>query len=97
MQGAPNQNSTMLVRQPIPRYSPYRGLVDVTASKGIWLYQGWNGRTFDSLENRTWLNSLPRSMWVDSADMADCIKLADVCNAQIGSGAPAVSFTVIVN
>jgi hypothetical protein len=96
MQGTPNQNSTMLVRQPIPRYSPYRGLVDVTASKGIWLYQGWNGRTFDSLENRTWLNSLPSSMWVDSADMANCIKLADVCDAQIGSGSPAVSFTVIV-
>jgi len=93
--GIPTKNATMLVVHPIARYSPYRGLVDITTSPGTWLFQGWNGNVLDSAQRKAWLDTIPDSMWVDSTGMSACIEKRWNC-AQVGNGAPAVSFSVSV-
>ncbi|MEK7393146.1 MAG: hypothetical protein AAB214_11330 [Fibrobacterota bacterium] len=93
--GGPTKNSTILVINPVARYSPYRGLVDITVSPGIWLFQGWNGNILDSLQRKKWRDTIPDTMWVDSTVLSSCIEKRWNC-AQVGDGAPAVSFSVTV-
>lgn len=89
--------TALLVRHPVVRYAPYRGLMDITTGKGIWLFQAWNGEIPPLSSIKAWEDSLMESdsMWVDSAALGTCIRNPGFCVGQIGGGEPAASYVRI--
>lgn len=87
--------AALLVRHPVVRYAPYRGLMDITTGEGVWLFQAWNGIIPPLGEIAAWEDSLKDSMWVDSAALGACIQNPGFCIGQIGDGEPAASYVHI--
>lgn len=87
-------NASFLVRHPVVRYAPYKGLMDITTGPGLWLFQAWNGDSTKIPQGSTvqWEASLPDSMWVDALELRQCVQKPGFCIGQIGDGEPAATY-----
>lgn len=90
-------NADFIVRHPVIQYAPYRGLMDITTGRGIWLFQAWNGQIPVGEALIRWADSVKSvdSMWVDAANLRSCIQAPGFCRDQIGGGKPSATYVKV--